>query len=324
MGSLLRLFALAAPVAFSVQTACAPPVAPSRPTTAVVASPAVAAAHEETPALVVAADTGKPRTAAAIVVELKALEQLAVASHPVTSEQAGIYRRLAESYVELEGLAFGERLFLEAGSDPSRLALAEQAYQKATEIPPPGNPIWGYAHYKLAYVAWNQGDLPRALAGFQRVIEFATRFASLPNAAQLGVTARRDLVAVYASIGEPSKAYDFFQPLSGDAAGESSRTLAMSIQLGKSYVDTGHYRECALLDLDLLQRTPAESSCPPLVQLDRVLPRLSPADAAALRAPLDKHRKLIAQARTLCPSAVAAAPDGPIRKCAAGDPCGGL
>ncbi len=55
-------------------------------------------------------------------------------------------------------LAFAERLFIDARSDPSKLAFAEKAYLEAAEIQPPGNQVWAYAHYKLGYVYWNQGD----------------------------------------------------------------------------------------------------------------------------------------------------------------------
>jgi tetratricopeptide (TPR) repeat protein len=436
MGSHHRLLALAAPVAIALQTACAPPVAPPRPP--VVASPPaptvppVAKIASDPAPLLVAADTGKPRTKDAVVVELQALEQLATASQAGSPEQPHIYRRLAESYVELESaalrdqidretradaaqkarpaeaaqlrieashsaqivaaarlhaieyyqllatryptfcvrpgvqcgdevlyflaheheqdhhgeevrrfyqqliksfpqskyipnayVAFGELLFAGAQSDPSRFAMAEQAYRKATEIPPPENAVWGYAHYKLAYVYWNQGDFPRALAEFQRVIEFGTEFASLPNAEKLGAMARKDIVAVYTSTGDPGKAFDFFKPLSGDLAGESSGTLAMSIEAGKSYFDTGHYRECVLLDLDLLRRAPTGPSCAPIAQLDQATARLAPADVVALRAALDRSKKLIDQAHARCPDA-APDPSGAIHKCAPNDPCGGL
>ena len=211
-------------------------------------------------------------------------------------------------------LFFGERLFVESQSDPSQLSLAVSAYRKAAEAPPPENQVWGYAHYKLAFVYWNQGDMARALAEFQQVIEFGTKFASLPNAEKLGAMARRDILPVYALVGDPGKAFDFFKPLSGDPASETGRALAMSVGLGKQYLDTGHYKECVLLDLDLLRRAPGEPSCAPLAQLDQAMARVGPADAAALRAALDKNKKLVEQARGVCVGVAVGGPPDAVRR----------
>ncbi|MEP7123769.1 MAG: hypothetical protein ABJE95_22765 [Byssovorax sp.] len=236
-----------------------------------------------------------------------------------------LIKRFPQSkYVPDAYLAFAEWLFLEAQSDPARLVLAEQAYRKAAELPPPGNRIWGYAHYKLAYVYWSQGDMPRALAEIKQVIEFAAKFPALPNAERLGVTARKDLVPIFALAGDPLKAFAFFKTLSGDPAGETRGALAMSVELGQSYLDTGHYGECVALDLDLLQRAPGEATCKLIAQLDRAIPGVGQAGATAVKAALEKHKKLVAAARAGCGGPVDEGRPGAIHKCAPTDPCSGL
>ncbi len=204
------------------------------------------------------------------------------------------------------------------------LAMAEQAYRKAAEFPPPANRVWGYAHYKLGYVYWSQGDLPHALAEFKQVIDFAAKFPALPNAERLGATARKDIVPIFALAGDPLKAFEFFKTISGDPAGETRGALAMSVALGQSYLDTGHYRECVALDLDLLPRKPGEASCALIAQLDRAIPGVLPADATAVKAALEKHKKLLATARAGCVGPLDEGRSGPIHKCAPTDPCGGL
>jgi hypothetical protein len=97
----------------------------------------------------------------------------------------------------------------------------------------------------------------------------------------------------------------------------------MSVEAGKSYFDTGHYRDCVTLDLDLLRRAPKGPSCAPIAQLDQAAARLAPADATALRATLLRNKKLLDEARVRCPDA-APSPPGAIHKCAPNDPCGGL
>ncbi|HTM46521.1 MAG TPA: tetratricopeptide repeat protein, partial [Polyangiaceae bacterium] len=70
-------------------------------------------------------------------------------------------------YIPNAYLAFGELFFTEAMADPSKWALAAQAYEKVTKYPPPDNKVFGYAHYKLAYVYWNSGDYAKSLDEFR-------------------------------------------------------------------------------------------------------------------------------------------------------------
>ena len=89
-----------------------------------------------------------------------------------------------------------------------------------TAFPAPANKLWGYAHYKLGYVHWNQGAHDKALEHFEKVIGFGIKHGSLPNATGLMRAARRDIVPVYAMTGKASKAYGFFKPLAGDKSGK--------------------------------------------------------------------------------------------------------
>jgi tetratricopeptide (TPR) repeat protein len=157
-------------------------------------------------------------------------------------------------YIPNAYLAFGELFFNEAMSDPSKWDPAKQAYQRVIAKPPPENKVFGYAWYKLAYVFWNQGDLPHALDAFKKVVDFGTQFAQLPNAKKLADSARRDVVPVYALAGSPTAAYNFFRNLSGDPPGSSDKTFKMMNDLGQNYLDTGHYPEAIALYKDLIVR----------------------------------------------------------------------
>jgi len=158
-------------------------------------------------------------------------------------------------------LAFGELFFNEAQGDPSKWALAEQSYSEVIKYPAPENKVWGYAHYKLGYVYWNKGDFARAMSELKKTIDYGTQYASLPNAEQLAVSARRDIIPIYALAGDPKRAYDFIKPLSGDTGVNSEKTFKMMDDLGQSYLDTGHYAEGIVLYTDLKGRDRGPKSC---------------------------------------------------------------
>jgi tetratricopeptide (TPR) repeat protein len=164
-------------------------------------------------------------------------------------------------YIPNAYLAFGELFFNEAQSDPTRWALAEQAYKQVVRFPAPANTVLGYAHYKLAYVHWNKGNLVEALSEFKKTIDHGARFAQAPHARPLAASARHDLIAVYAIVGDPGKAHDFLRPLSGDKASETAGSYRMMGELGQAYLDTGHYKEAIGLYKDLMSRDPGPRAC---------------------------------------------------------------
>jgi tetratricopeptide (TPR) repeat protein len=157
-------------------------------------------------------------------------------------------------YIPNAYLAFGELFFNEAMGDPTKWDPAKQAYMKVIAKPPPENKVYGYAWYKLAYVFWNQGDLPHALDAFKKTIDYGTQYSQLPNAPKLADSARRDVIPVYALAGSPTDAYNFFKNLSGDQSGSNDKTFKMMDDLGQNYLDTGHYPEAISLYKDLVMR----------------------------------------------------------------------
>ncbi len=184
-------------------------------------------------------------------------------------EQANDHAEARKVYMELKAkrplsryipdvyLAFGERWFEEAQGDPSKMDLAAQAYEQVLGFPPPGNKVYGYACYKLAFIHWNKGEHEKALAAFKKTIDFGIQFAELPGAASLASAARRDIVPVYALKGDPARAYAFFRPLSGDPPSSNQRTFKMMDDLGQSYWDAARYPEALTVYRDLAARDSA-------------------------------------------------------------------
>lgn len=186
-------------------------------------------------------------------------------------------------YIPNAYLAFGELFFVEAMADPSKWALAEQAYKEVIKYKPPKNKVYGYAQYKLGYVYWNSGDYARAIQEFKDVIDYANQYEDMPNAKQIRTSARRDLIPVYAVAGKPAQAYNFFRPLSGDAQGSQDATLDMLRQLGLAYLDTGHYAEAIVLYQDLMARDKGDNFCKYQVYVTQAIQALKSNDKVAIR-----------------------------------------
>ena len=196
-------------------------------------------------------------------------------------------------YVPSAYLAFGELFFGEAQADATKFELAKQAYEEVIKYPPPDNQMFGYAHYKLAYVHWNQGDFALALSHFKRTIEFASQYPALPNARPLADASRKDLIPVYALAGRPQSAYAFFHPLSGDAGSQNASTFRMMDRLGRAYSDTGHYPEAIALYRDLLGRDHGAGSCGYQARISEATMAMRSGDKDAILRVLDE------QARTM-------------------------
>ncbi len=165
-----------------------------------------------------------------------------------------IQKKPDSKYVPNAYLAFGELFFNDAQGDPSKWALADEAYRKVIGYPPPESKVYGYAWYKLAYVAWNRGEFAEAINAFKKTIDFGAKFSQLTGATKLADSARRDIVPVYALRGDPAGAYGFFRNIAADEKGSSEKTFAMMNDLGQNYLDTGHYAEAIILYKDLSAR----------------------------------------------------------------------
>lgn len=152
-------------------------------------------------------------------------------------------RYVAEAYVALGDLSF-------EAADPARMKEAEQEYLEAVKFPPPDNRVYGYAWYKLAFVYWNRGEGSPSLAAFKKVIDYGAQHPQDANAAKLRIEAMRDVVPVFAQVGNPTRAYPFFRLLAGDDPG----ALTMMESLAKAYATSGKLPEAKSAYQDLAVR----------------------------------------------------------------------
>lgn len=117
--------------------------------------------------------------------------------------------------IPLAYLAFGEIFRAEAEADPSKLALAEQAYREVTKYPPPDNTAYAYAWLRTGDVQ-AKSDGAGALNDYKKAIEASQQFPNLPCGQVIAGEAKGKLAGVYSEYGQPSKAYLFFKVIAGE------------------------------------------------------------------------------------------------------------
>ncbi|MDB4933241.1 MAG: hypothetical protein JWP87_213 [Labilithrix sp.] len=209
-----------------------------------------------------------------------------------------IQKAPTSKYVPNAYLAFGELFFNEAQGDPSKWDLAAQAYTEVVKYPPPANKAFGYAWYKMAYVFWNKGELDKSLNAFKKTIDFGVGNPTLPGAAKLADSARRDVIPVYALKGDPEKAYAFMHGMSGDPAGSNDKTFRMLDDLGNNYIDTGHYPEGIVVYRDLISRDKGGRVCGYQAHITDAVMAMKSADKLAIKAELEKQLEVAAAFKT--------------------------
>ena len=148
-------------------------------------------------------------------------------------------------------VAKGDAEFEAAARDPSRIANAKSYFEAA--LIPAGNPVFGYAAYKLAFVYWNRSDFDRSLDMFKKAIDFGAAHPEVEGATTIHDAALHDVVPIYAVVGQPAKAFNFFRVLSGDDA----HALHMLEALGREYDATGKLADAKAVQTELKRRDPS-------------------------------------------------------------------
>jgi tetratricopeptide (TPR) repeat protein len=209
-----------------------------------------------------------------------------------------IQKAPTSKYVPNAYLAFGELFFNEAQGDPAKWDLAAQAYTEVVKYPPPANKAFGYAWYKMAYVFWNKGELDKSLNAFKKTIEYGVGNPTVPGAAKLADSARRDVIPVYALKGDPERAYAFLHGISGDTTGVNEKTFKMLDDLGNNYIDTGHYPEGIVVYRDLMSRDKGGRVCGYQAHITDATMAMKSADKLAIKAELEKQLEVAAAFRS--------------------------
>jgi TolA-binding protein len=130
-------------------------------------------------------------------------------------------------YIPDAYLAFGEHAF-----DEGRMEEARRFYDKVAEFPK--SSLYPYAVYKQGWCEVNLGDYKQALQIFVGVVRIARdrgeRGGKLDSAGAalevLGREAKKDVAKAYAHVGDPDRAWPFFQRVGGSYAPKMMEALA--------------------------------------------------------------------------------------------------
>lgn len=153
-------------------------------------------------------------------------------------------------------LAFGDMFFADAeAGDPSKYALAAQAYAEVLKYPPPANRAYAYAQHQRGIVARRQGEAQAALLSHRSAISALAQDREAPLRDAILAASRRELALAYADVGAPDKAVAFFE------ASDIEGAPGLVVALGREYAKRGAAREAIVLYEAALQRVKGSALC---------------------------------------------------------------
>lgn len=175
-------------------------------------------------------------------------------------------------YVPLGYFAFGEMFRAELGSDPTKLAFAEQSYAETSKYPPAQNPLYEIALLRKAELSAMSGDGMKVL---DALLKLAQSRPTSPCASELRRTMENMLAPAFASAGAPEKAAVFFAPF-----GTPEFAASATARLARLYItqQKGKDAIAALRGLANSTLTPGTAMCGEAMQVAQEL-----GDAGVLR-----------------------------------------
>jgi TolA-binding protein len=139
-------------------------------------------------------------------------------------------------YTALTYFGFGEMFLQEAQSDASKIELAIQSYNEVLKYPAPANTAYLAALLHLATAQRRKSDNTSALIALKKVFVGATKYPAAQCAAALAEPARNDMVVVFASVGRPDAAYEFFRSVGVDTGDGHRHAFAMIAALAEKFI----------------------------------------------------------------------------------------
>ncbi len=140
------------------------------------------------------------------------------------------------------------RMLADREFDSGRAANAEALYKKILDFP--NSPIMGYALYKLGWCAYARKDFSRALLGLEQAVLWSDQWEKTSQLLTLQREAKRDLISIYAEVGDYHKAPEYFQKF---LKGESAPWI---LDLAKQLDNSGQFEKSAELYHFLMNSDP--------------------------------------------------------------------
>jgi TolA-binding protein len=157
-------------------------------------------------------------------------------------------RDFVQQYPKDPHVADAYRILADIDFDANRFGPAEASYRKVLEWP--DSNIVGYALYKMGWCAYNLKNFSKAILALEQTIVWTTQQEHPSNLLNLEREARRDLISIYAEVGDTSKAREYFEKF---LRGNASPWL---LDLAKELDHEGQYEKSAELFKTLVIMNP--------------------------------------------------------------------
>lgn len=135
--------------------------------------------------------------------------------------------------------------------DRNDFAGAQTYYRRILEFR--DSPIVGYSLYKLGWCSYNLSNYPKAILALEKAILWAKQVQGEEQSLNLTREARRDLVQIYAEVGDFRKAVGYFKSVFGDEAIDVTKELAKELD------STGQFEKSAEIYKVLIAMRPSSA-----------------------------------------------------------------
>lgn len=168
------------------------------------------------------------------------------------AEGAKKLRAFVQQYPKDNRIADAYRILGDIDFDANRFAEAEASYHHVLEWQ--DSNIIGYALYKLGWCAYNRKNFSKAILALEQSIVWNDNLDGNHHLLNLEREARRDLISIYAEVGDTSRAAEYFQTfLHGDPS-------PWILELAKELERSGQYEKTAELYRTLITMNPSSPS----------------------------------------------------------------
>jgi TolA-binding protein len=121
--------------------------------------------------------------------------------------------RYVKEYPAHENVPNAYRILADVQFDASRFKEAMALYQPILKFP--ASPIIGYALYKIGWCSYGLKNYAKALMGLEQAILWTRSMENTDHLLNLKREAGRDLISIYAEIGNHKRAYEYFERFLG-------------------------------------------------------------------------------------------------------------
>jgi tetratricopeptide (TPR) repeat protein len=155
-----------------------------------------------------------------------------------------------KQFPQHENVPNAYRILADVEFDANRWQPAENLYKEILKFP--ASPIIGYALYKIGWCNYSQKNYAKAMLGLEQAIQWTRNLENTDQLLNLKREAGRDLISMYAEVGNHKRAYEYFERFVGGS--EGAKWLA---DLAREYERGGLFEKSTDLYTQLLGMEPS-------------------------------------------------------------------